>query len=197
MRMVCAALICWLLLPTLASAQHAEHQADQQTDMQSMPPMDEDATSGMQMDESGAMSMHAKNFLQEIIHHGSSGTSAEPDSTPVPMLMTTKRNWALMFHANAFVIDEQQNGHRGYDKFFSTNWFMGMAQHKAGQGTFTARMMLSLEPATISDRRYPLLFQQGETAFGKPIADGQHPHDFFMELAALYDLKLANKALVS
>ena len=35
--------------------------------------------------------------------------------------------------------------------------------------------MLSLEPATITDRRYPLLFQQGETAYGVPIADGQHP----------------------
>jgi hypothetical protein len=74
---------------------------------------------------------------------------------------------------------------------------MPMAQHKLGPGTFTARVMLSLEPATISDRRYPLLFQQGETAFGAPIADGQHPHNFFMELAALYDLKLAENALLS
>ena len=83
-----------------------------------------------------------------------------------------------MFHANVFVLDEQQSGPRGGDKFFSTNWFMGMAQRKVGPGTFTARVMLTLEPATITDRRYPLLFQQGETAYGVPIADGQHPHDF-------------------
>ena len=57
--------------------------------------------------------------------------------------------------------------------------------------------MLSLEPATISARRYPLLFQQGETAFGKPIEDGQHPHDFIMELAALYDLKMGANNLLS
>ena len=57
--------------------------------------------------------------------------------------------------------------------------------------------MLSLEPATVTDRRYPLLFQQGETAFGLPIVDGQHPHDFFMELAALYDLKLGEQSLLS
>jgi hypothetical protein len=57
--------------------------------------------------------------------------------------------------------------------------------------------MFSLEPATITGRQYPLLFQQGETAFGKPIADGQHPHDFFMELGALYDLKLSEKTLLS
>ncbi len=37
-----------------------------------------------------------------------------------------------------------------------------------------------------------MLFQQGETAFGKPINDGQHPHDFIMELAALYDLRLGS-----
>jgi len=56
-------------------------------------------------------------------------------------------------------------------------------------GELTLRAMLSLEPATISGRYYPELFQQGETAFGRPIVDGQHPHDLFMELAALYDLK--------
>jgi hypothetical protein len=103
----------------------------------------------------------------------------------------------VMFHANVFIADQQQSSPRGGDKFFSTNWFMPMAQHKLGRGTFTARVMLSLEPATITDRRYPLLFQQGESAFGVPIADGQHPHNFFMELAALYDLKLGDKTLLS
>jgi len=57
--------------------------------------------------------------------------------------------------------------------------------------------MLSFEPATITGRYYPELFQQGETAFGKPIVDGQHPHNFFMELAALYDLHLGEKSLLS
>jgi hypothetical protein len=57
--------------------------------------------------------------------------------------------------------------------------------------------MLSLEPATVSSRRYPELFQQGETAYGRPIVDGQHPHDLFMELAALYDHQLSEKTLVS
>src|SRR6202030_4543826 len=102
-----------------------------------------------------------------------------------------------MFHANVFVLDQQQSGPRGGDKFFSTNWFMGMAQRKVGPGTFTARAMLALEPATITNRRYPLLFQQGETAYGVPISDGQHPHDFFMELAALYDWTLRDKGLLS
>jgi hypothetical protein len=194
MRMFCAAALWCFLLPALTAAQEKEKNPD---DMQDMPGMDQKQMPGMPMNENGSTSMHPENFLQEIVHHGASGTSAEPNSTPVPMLMTMKSNWAFMFHANAFVVDEQQSSQRGQDKFFSTNWFMGMAQHKLGPGTFTARMMLSLEPATISERQYPLLFQQGETAFGRPIVDGQHPHDFFMELAALYDLKLGEKSLLS
>jgi hypothetical protein len=155
----------------------------------------------MDMDEGmsgmGSMDMHPRTFIEEIQYHSSSGTSAEPNSTPTPMWMTVKRGWQLMFHANVFVSELQQSGPRGAERFFSTNWFMGMAQHEAGPGTFTARLMLSLEPATVADRRYPLLFQQGETAFGLPIVDGQHPHDFVMEMAALYDLRLGEKSLLS
>jgi hypothetical protein len=152
---------------------------------------------GMQMDKPGAMNMQPLTFIDEIIHHNLSGTSVESRSTPVPMLMAHKGSWTLMFHANVFVLDEQQSSKRGADKFFSTNWFMGMAQRNLGPGTLTLRSMLSLEPATITDRRYPLLFQEGETAFGDAIADGQHPHNFFMEIAALYDIKLGEHSLIS
>ncbi len=151
--------------------------------------------------DSMAMSMEARNFSAEIEHHASSGTSAEPNSTPMPMLMSMNSRghgeWMWMFHANGFVTDLQQSGPRGADKFFSTNWFMPMAQRRLGPGELTLRVMLSLEPATISGRQYPLLFQQGETAFGVPIVDGQHPHDFFMEIAGLYDWKLGERTLLS
>ena len=147
----------------------------------------------------GAMdSMAPQTLVQLVANHASSGgTSVQPISTPSPMLMTRKGAWMLMFHANVFVLDQQQSGPRGADKFFSTNWFMPMAQRTLGAGVFTARVMLSFEPATVTGRRYPLLFQQGETAFGLPIVDGQHPHDFVMELAALYDWKLSEKSLLS
>src|SRR5947207_183926 len=144
-----------------------------------------------------SMAMLPEDFVQYTLSHTGSGTSAQPVSTPAPMLMTMKGSWMLMFHANVFILDEQQSSLRGGDNFFSTNWFMPMAQRKLGQGVFTTRIMLSLEPATVANRRYPLLFQQGETAFGVPIADGQHPHDFIMELAVLYDLKLGEKSLLS
>jgi len=151
-----------------------------------------------QMQHSGMSAMmHPTTFIQAIRHHASSGTSAEPNSISAPMLMTMKRDWMLMFHGNAFVVDTQQSGARGSDKFYSTNWFMPMAQHALGPGQLTLRAMFSLEPATVTSRRYPLLFQQGETAYGFPIADGQHPHDFFMEIAALYEVQLAEHDLLS
>jgi len=150
------------------------------------------------MDHAGMHMDHMPTTLaDEITHHGTSGTSAEPNSTPMPMLMTMKGKWMLMFHGEAFLNGVQQSGPRGDDKVFSTNWLMPMAQRPLGPGTFTARFMVSLEPATVTGRFYPELFQQGETAFGRPIVDGQHPHDFIMEIAALYDLKLGEHSLLS
>lgn len=183
-----------LAIPALAGAQQNTKKDD---DMQGMPGMEGMQMPGVNTNGSDLMSMHPRTFLQEIVGHTGSGTSAEPTSVPVPMLMAKKGKWTLMFHANVFVLDEQQSGPRGKDKFFSTNWLMGMAKRAAGPGVFTARTMLSLEPTTVTDRQYPLLFQQGETAYGKPIVDGQHPHNLFMEIAALYDLKLGKNGLLS
>jgi hypothetical protein len=144
------------------------------------------------------MPMHdSASFVGQILAHDSAGTAAEPASTPHDMLMARKGAWMLMFHGAAFLSSQQQTGPRGFDKIFGTSWLMPMAQRSLGPGTFTARLMLSLDPATITRRRYPELFELGEAAYGKPIVDGQHPHDFFMELALLYDLKLGENTLLS
>lgn len=155
------------------------------------------AVSGAQQTMNMNMGSQPSTFLESIQDHASSGTSSQPNSTPAPMLMTMRGNWMLMFHANAFIANTQESSPRGHDQFFSTNWFMPMAQRTLGPGRLTLRFMSSLEPATVSGRQYPLLFQQGETAFGRPIADGQHPHDFVMELGALYDWRLARNTLLS
>ena len=168
---------------------------------QRQQPHQQGKVQGMERKNMSAMQMNMgqspKTFIQEITHHGTSGTSAEPNSTPMAMLMTIKGTWMLMFHGEAFLNVLQQSGLRGSDKVFSTNWFMPMARRELGPGTFTLRTMLSFEPGTVTKRFYPELFQQGETAFGEPIVDGQHPHDFIMELAALYDLKLGENGLLS
>ena len=103
-----------LISPLFAAAQEAGQQA--------MPPM-----AGMSMPSSGqeapaaGMSMQPQSFLEAIEAHTTSGTSAEPDSTPIPMLMTMKGSWMLMFHANVFITDEQESSRRGRDRLFSTN----------------------------------------------------------------------------
>src|SRR5207253_9881589 len=43
------------------------------------------------------------------------------------------------------------------------------------------------------EKGYPLLFQTGETANGRPLVDRQHPHDLFSELAISYSYALSKK----
>jgi hypothetical protein len=127
-----------------------------------------------------------------------SGTSVEPLTTSEssPMVHRTFGNWMFMFHANAFLADIQQTGPRGRDKFFSANWMMPMVSRQFGRHGLSVRTMLSFEPATVTKRQYPLLLQTGESAYGLSITDGQHPHDFIMELAAKYDFKFAERSQV-
>lgn len=143
------------------------------------------------------MHMQAESVLESIREHEFAGTDLEPVSTPSSMLMSIRGNWMIMLHGTAFLNKMQQSGPRGDAKLFSTNWIMPMAQRTFRGGTLSLRVMFSMEPATVTQRRYPELFQQGETAFGRPIVDGQHPHDFLMEIAALYDLNLGERTLLS
>jgi hypothetical protein len=129
-----------------------------------------------------ALTARADDFLMQQ----ASGTSRNPAAAPMPMLMSMRANWMLMLHGQAYLVRANDSGPRGASKTFSTNWLMASASRSFGGGTLMFRSMLSFEPATISGRKYPELFQTGETAFGKSLIDAQHPHDFFMELAAEY-----------
>ena len=139
----------------------------------------------------------APTLKQNVLRHMGSGTSLEPDSSAPPMLMRMRGKWMDMLHGQVIVAEQQQTGPRGRDKFFSVNWLMLMAQRPTTHGQWTFVSMFSLEPATITGRYYPELFQQGETAFGKAIVDGQHPHDLFMELAGIYDRNLGERGLAT
>lgn len=186
---------CLLFVAVVIAAIPCLAQSDPMPDM---PGMNQDQPTTMELTtQKQQMGMRPHSLIELLKLHATSGTDAEPNSTPFPMLMTTRGNWARMLHGEAFASHIQQTGPRGGDKLFSTNWIMPMAQRKLANGTLTLRTMLSLEPATVSHRRYPELFQQGEAAYGRPIVDGQHPHDFFMEVAAMYDYKLGEKALFS
>jgi hypothetical protein len=96
----------------------------------------------------------------------------------------------LMEHFNAFAQYLHESGARGGDSVSSTNWFMLMADRRAGVGHFGVRTMLSAEPLTVRGCGYPDLLQSGELCGGETIHDQQHPHNLFMELAATYDAPL-------
>jgi hypothetical protein len=122
-----------------------------------------------------------------------SGTAWQPDSTPMEGLDGKLGDWSTMLHGYIYGIFDHQGGPRGADKTFSESMFMGMAQHGLGPGRVTLRAMLSLDPL-MGKSGYPLLLQTGETANGTtPLVDRQHPHDLFMELAAIYALPLNDR----
>jgi hypothetical protein len=115
-----------------------------------------------------------------LLMRQASGTSMNPAAAEMHMSMAMHGDWMTMLHGAAFVDGVVQSGPRGGDKVFSTNWAMGMAERPLGGGHLMFRTMLSLEPLTVG-KKYPELFQTGEG-----VIDGQHPHDFFMEVAAEY-----------
>jgi hypothetical protein len=138
----------------------------------------------------------AEALNADLMHQGS-GTSVNPNSSPMHMIHAKAGAWNLMFHGVAFLTSIQQTGPRGHDKLASMNWLMGMAERRAGRGSLTIRGMLSLDPATVTERRYPELFQTGETAYGRRLVDAQHPHDLFMELSVQYTRPLGEKTTLS
>lgn len=115
-----------------------------------------------------------------------SGTTWIPDAVTMPSRRTMMGSWMVMAHGFVFAQYDHQSGKRGDDQFGSLNWAMLMATKDVAGGRFQARTMLSLDALGVTSKGYPLLLQTGETFNGEPLHDRQHPHDFFMELGALY-----------
>ena len=165
-------------------------------------------TAQPQADPHAGMSEHEGMKMPEMSHGDrmnkagmylmslASGTSMNPRSWPMPMLMPRIGSWNLMLMGQAFLVETQQSGPRGGDKFYSSNWGMISAEHRLGSGSLMIQSMLSLDPATVTNRRYPLLFQTGETAYGKALTDAQHPHDFFMGLGVNYARPLGENTML-
>jgi hypothetical protein len=119
-----------------------------------------------------------------------SGTTWIPDAVTLPSRNRMLHEWMIMTHGFVFAQYDHQSGERGDDQFGSLNWVMLMATRDVAGGRFQGRTMLSLDPWTVSNRGYPLLLQTGETYNGEPLHDRQHPHDFWMELGALYQREI-------
>lgn len=120
-----------------------------------------------------------------------SGTSWQPDSTPMAGLMHVDASWTTMWHGLADVLYDDQGGPRGASKTFSSSMLMFMARRALPGGALGLRVMISADPLMGRDG-YPELFQTGETADGvHALIDRQHPHNLLMEASASYSRDLS------
>jgi hypothetical protein len=142
---------------------------------------------GMPAHTAGDMMMGPAGVSMERM---GSGTTWIPDAISLPSRERMLGSWMIMTHGFVFAQYDKQSGERGDDQFGSLNWIMLMATRDFLGGRFQGRTMLSLDPFTVSNRGYPLLLQTGETYRGQPLHDRQHPHDFWMELGALYQREI-------
>jgi hypothetical protein len=134
------------------------------------------------------------------------GQETAPQESTEPQVSTSSPNrWMVMNDGVLFATFDRQGSDRGETQFRSQNWFMTMAQHKFGPGDLTLKGMFSAEPFTVGTRGYSELFQMGEaySPTGQTCVppsvlrtdcventDHQHPHDLFMQLAAVWRVSL-------
>jgi hypothetical protein len=128
-----------------------------------------------------------------------SGTAWLPDNSPMYGYMFHKGSWMYMLHGDIYLRYNKQDafnkGSRGDSKFDAPNMVMLMGQREIGKnGLFHFSTMFSLDPLTVGEEGYPLLFQTGETYKGRPLVDRQHPHDLFSELSVSYAHALSAKS---
>ena len=126
-----------------------------------------------------------------------SGTAWLPDSSPMHAAHFRAGTWTLMVHGIVAPLYDTQGGRRGADQFNIINWGMLTATRPLGGGSLALRVMASADPWTVGPRGYPLLLQSGESYQGAPLVDRQHPHDLWIELAALWERPLATNLAAS
>jgi hypothetical protein len=110
-------------------------------------------------------------------------THQHDQSAPAP-------SWHVMQDAVVFGLFNHQGSDRGGDEFRVPNWWMGMFSRRIGSSDLTFNTMLSIDPLTVGKKGYRELFQVGETFEGEPLVDYQHPHDLFMQLAAVWRIPI-------
>lgn len=152
------------------------------------------------------MSMMSHLYSRNLpMSRNASGTAWHPDQTPMYMYMAhptgpTGKPWMTMLHYSLFIRHTNQNfnnpGKQGRATAFDApNYVMGMAQRQVGRrGLLAFKAMLSIDPLTVGNNGYPLLFQSGETYKGQRLVDRQHQHDLFSELSVGYSYALSANA---
>lgn len=123
-----------------------------------------------------------------------SNTHRSEAQTPMPaMPAPPPSGWHVMQDAVLFGNFNHQGGPRGGDELRVPNWWMGMFSRKVKSSDLTINTMLSLDPLTVGKKGYRELFQVGEAFDGRPLIDYQHPHDLFMQVAAVWRIPVGSE----
>jgi hypothetical protein len=132
------------------------------------------------------------NMPMNMMQGEGSGTSLLPQADPdMQGLHKHLGGWMAMIHGYAWGIYSDQGGYRGGRQAFVTSMGMvALSRPISSKSEVQFRAMGSLEPL-MGERGYPLLFGSGETAYGVPLIDRQHPHNAFMELSARYSYHIS------
>ncbi len=160
-------------IPSVLAQEHAGHDTTSRSKRSAGAPL------GISMDRMG------------------SGTTWIPDAISLPGRHLQAGSWEVMLHGFGFAEYNTQSGPRGDSQLEFLNWGMLMVTRTVAGGRFQARTMLSLDPATVGGRGYPLLLQSGESFRGELLHDRQHPHDLWKELAVLYERPVSDRIGVS
>jgi hypothetical protein len=163
-------------------------------DMNNMPGMDHGP---------GEMKMSSAVNIGDPMSRESSGTSWNPDSSPVYARMKMYEDGGMLMLMGVGFLrytsigstrDVSVAGEGSRSRADAPTMFMGMYSRPLTENSqLGLRAMVSLDPIIQRGWGYPLLFQSGELFRGQPIHDRQHPHDLFSELAVTYSYKFDEK----
>jgi hypothetical protein len=134
----------------------------------------------------------SRSLLALSLDRAASGTSWLPDAAPKRAIHRSLGDWMLMVHGSVFGQYDRQETVHGASQVGVVDWEMFMAARPLASGMFAARVMTSFEALALGRRGYPELLQSGATDAGARLANRQHPHDLWNELAASYDHMLGS-----
>src|SRR5205807_2638867 len=110
--------------------------------------------------DAGALAMMGLEGPYSMSREGS-GTSWQPDSTPMSGLHAMRGAWMTMVHGQADLVYDDQGGPRGATQSVSSSMLMFMARRELEHAALGVHVMASTDPL-MGASGYPLLFWRGD-----------------------------------
>src|SRR5439155_982909 len=129
----------------------------------------------------GAAAVPRRRYID--VAHGRVGTELRADVLPRSTARSAPSSLTSVGQSDSRPVGLSDSGSPSALKL---DWAMLAASRSLAGGQLDLRGMLSTDPWGVGSAGYPLLLQTGESNRGVPPHDHQHPHDLFMEVAALY-----------